>query len=262
MNIMKREWADYAKHTIYWSIGVCLLIIITFYKVSGMMSTPGGIEGMLDVLPAPLQYFFGAGVQDYTSPTGSYGMIHLYLLIALSLHAIMLGASIFAKEEHDKTFEFLYVKGMKRTKILKDKIIAGFGILLFLNIVCLITATASIYFINEQFAMLDILPFLISMLIAQCFFFTLALTFSFLLPNNKKAGMVGSCIVLVMFLVSFYVKLSGSMDFLNYFTVFYYLDASIIQKEGIPLFASVLLLLLSIGGMILSFRLHDKRDLL
>lgn len=260
MQLFKREWKSYLKPTIIWSIGLILLVTIAFYKIDGMSSIEGGMGAMMDAFPPALQAIFGLGV-DYSSGIGLYSFIHLYILIALSFHAALLGASLFAKEEHDKTFEFLYVKGMKRTTILIIKILAGITIILFLNIICYVSTFASLSIIGKSVSIGDIFPYIIGIFLAQLFFFSLTFLLSFMLPNNRKSGMIACNIISFMLLITMYAKLGGNVDLLNKASIFYYMDSQQL-KQGIEIIPFVSILFISLGCLGLSITKHNHRDLL
>lgn len=260
MQVFKREWIAYAKQTILWSIGLFLLIILAFYKVDGLSSVEGGMNTMIEALPPALQTIFGVSL-DYTTGKALYSLIHLYLLIALSFHAVFLGSSIFAKEEHDKTFEFLYIKGMKRSHILSYKIIAGISIIIFINMICAITTMVSLTMMNKPMSLNELYPFLFGIFLAQLFFFSISLLLTFLLPNNRKAGMTGSFLILGMFLITMYAKMGGNVGFLNNLSIFHYMDANML-KNHIDIAPCSILCIISILSFILSLYAHEHRDLL
>lgn len=262
MNILKRELKFYSKQTLFWSIGIVLLIGVSFYKVDGLASTPGGMEAMLDSLPAALRVFFGSGAMDFSTASGAYSMIHLYLAITLTLHAVLLGSGIFYKEERDKTYEFLYVKGVKRWRILGIKILAGLILLILLDIVCLLGVFASVQVMAKTFIMADMMPYMVSLFVGQSFFFAVALLLGFVLPKASKASMMGCCIVFVMFLVSMYAKMGGAIDSIEQFSIFHYLDASYVQSNGYGGLPMLLILGFMVACSIGATLLHEHRDLL
>ncbi|MEG0580489.1 MAG: ABC transporter permease subunit, partial [Niameybacter sp.] len=227
----------------------------------GLASTSGGMEEIMNALPLPLQAFFGS-VSDAGTSIGTYKMIHLYLAIALSLHAILLGADIFSKEEHDRTYEFLYIKGVTRVKILLFKIVAGMALLLVLDVVCLIGIMVSGAFVGYSMQVMELLPYLSALFVAQLLFFSIALLLSFLLPDNHKTGMVGCCIVFVMLMLSMYVKMGGVIGFLEEWSIFHYLDASYIASHQSEILPFLLLIVLAAIGFVLSEVFHQRRDLL
>lgn len=261
MNILKREWKSYTKQMVFWSIGIFCLLLVSFYKVQGLASTPGGMEEIMRSLPLPLQALFGS-VSDAGTSLGTYKMIHLYLSIALCLHAVLLGADIFAKEEHDRTYEFLYVKGVTRVRILLLKIIAGITLLFLLDLVCLLGILLAGMVVNYQVQMMELLPYLSALFLAQLLLFSLSLLLSLLLPDNHKTGMVGCCLVFAMLMLSMYVKMGGSIGFLEDCSIFHYIDASYIASHQNELLSYMLIMLLAVLGFVGSELLHQRRDLL
>lgn len=261
MNIIVQEWKSYQKQMIFWSIGILALLMISFYKVQGLSSTPGGLQEMMNSLPPALRLFFGS-VSDTGTTIGSYRMIHLYVTIALALHAVILGAHIFAKEEFDKTFEFLYVKGVKRVKILLCKIFAGMVMLLLLDVMCLIGTSLAALFVGYAVQLLELMPYLLALFMTQLFFFSIALLISLVLPDNHKAGMIGCCIVFVMFMVSMYGKVGGSIDMLDAFSIFHYADAGYIQSHTTDPLPVLIIMLISGAALAVAEVVHHHRDLL
>lgn len=261
MNIIKQEWKFYMRPTLYWSIGMLLLLFISFYKMDGLSSVPGGIEKFMKSLPPVFQLFFG-DVSYISSALGSYRMIHLYLLIALALHAIILGSNIFAREEQDKTYEFLYVKGVKRSRILFSKIFAGVVILLFMDVICLIGTFISVIISAGSLDVVELFPYIGALFMTQLFFFSLALLLSVVLKHNQKAGMIGCCIVFGMFMISMYVKMGGSAELIDSVSIFHYADASYVKVHTQIALPMILILLLSLSGFLLTQVLHERRDLL
>ncbi|MEG0275601.1 MAG: ABC transporter permease subunit [Coprobacillus sp.] len=262
MNMIKREWLGYRKQTIYWIIGMVALVLIAFFKVGSMTTAPGGVEEMLNSLPPMLQAFFGAGALDYTTGVGSYSMIHLYFVIALAFHSVILGSNIFSKEELDKTYEFLYVKGVKRWIILCHKVIAGVTILLLINIVCLVSVFLASMMMNLSFSLSGMIPFMVSLFIVQLFFFAFGLLTSLTLKNSQKAAMIGCAVILVMFMVSMYMKLGGSIDFIDRLSLFHYADTSYIKAHNYGGISTLIIILISLGMFGTSGFLHEHRDLL
>lgn len=261
MNIILREWQSYVRQTTYWMIGLFLLLFISFYKMDGLSSTQGGIQTILESLPPALQVFFGSA-SDMGTGIGIYQMIHLYLAIALSLHAVILGAHIFAKEEHDKTFEFLYVKGVKRIRILCDKIIAGIVILLVLDVVCVLGIYMSIAMMNMTLSFMDLLPYMSALCMMQLFFFSMSLLISLLMKQNQKAGAIGCGIVFVMFMITMYGKMGGNVEVLDKLSLFHYTDASYIQGNDMFSIPTLCIAILILVGCIGSQWIHERRDLL
>lgn len=261
MNIIRREWKANAKQTMFWSIGILSLLFISFYKMQGLASTPGGIGELLKSLPPVLQAFFGA-TSNEGSGIGTYQMIHMYMTIALALHAVMLGAHIFTKEEQDKTFEFLYVKGVSRYQILWHKILASISILWTLLFVTLLGLHISVFFVGYDLAFGEIAPYVVSLCMVQFFFFSLALWISVMIRCNQKAGTIGISVVFIMFMITMYVKIGGNVGRLDACSIFHYADSSYIGSSSVNYMPYVVIIALSMGVQVMAQILHNRRDLL
>lgn len=261
MNLIKREWKSYRTQTLYWSIGMLALLFISFYKMQGLNTMPGGMESFLDTLPTIFKAMF-QGSGEMNTAIGIYRTIHLYVAIALAFHAVLLGASIFAKEETEKTFEFLYVKGIRRYHILSMKILAGISILLLLDFVCVVGICIASFVADMKLSFSALLPYLGVLFMAQLFFFSLALFSSLLIQKSQKAGSIGSGIVFFMFLISMYVKLGGNLLWLEQFSVFHYTDANYVYAHPYISLPILLILFVALAGFLGAQYLHERRDLL
>lgn len=261
MNIVKRECRANARQTMFWIIGLLCLLFMSFYKMQGIASAPGGINALMKSFPPVLQAFFGS-TNNAGTGIGAYEMIHMYMCIALALHAALLGASIFSKEERDKTFEFLYVKGVTRYRILMAKILAGMLILFALILVTLLGIYASVAFVGYTLVLSEIVPYLCSLFLLQLSFFSIALLLSLLIRNSQKAGMMGCCIALVMFLITMYVKMGGQIEFLDACSLFHYTDTSYILSQDVLCVPYLIILVITCSGFGISEILHNRRDLL
>ena len=261
MNLIKREWQSYAKATFFWSIGILALMMISFYKMQGLSALPGGVEAFLETMPSFLQLFFKNSL-DMNTAIGIYGFIHLYMVIALSLHAALLGANIFKKEERDKTFEFLYMKGMKRSKILILKICAAFLILVVLDIVCVIGVYLASMMATIPLSFVELFPYIGALFLAQLLFFSLALLISLLPILHHKAQAISCSVILCMFFMTMYVKIGGQQVWLDTCSIFHYTDVDYIATHPFVDISSILIFLLALVGLFVSIYMHEHHDLL
>ena len=62
---------------------------------------------------------------DVSKISGYYSILFVYILLMATIHAAMLGADIIAKEERDKTSEFLFVKAFIKKYHYYGKIIGS-----------------------------------------------------------------------------------------------------------------------------------------
>ncbi|WP_088071908.1 signal peptidase I, partial [Gottfriedia luciferensis] len=113
MNIFMREMRTYRKSIIFWCIGIIFLVGTGMAKYKATASN-GQITELFHQMPKSLQAIMGSGALDLSKASGYFGILVLYLFLMATIHAAMIGSNIIAKEERDKTAEFLFVKPISR----------------------------------------------------------------------------------------------------------------------------------------------------
>ena len=64
------------------------------------------INDLMADMPKSLKAVMGFSDVDLSKISGYYSILFVYLLLMATIHAAMLGATIIAKEERDKTLNF------------------------------------------------------------------------------------------------------------------------------------------------------------
>lgn len=258
MNLFKREWQAAGKAIIIWCIGLSLLIVLTFYKMQSLGSVEGGIQTMLESLPASLRVFFANAAFNPHNAIDMYGTLHFYLTMALSFHAILLGSSILFKEQRDQTCEFLYLKGYKRSTIYFNKIMAGVSQLLFINLICFAIVFFTLYGSGTSFQIIDFFGFSSCLWLSQCLLMFIGILFSLCL--NAK-GAMGSCVFLsVMLAIHIYAMMKGETVIDNV-SIFHWLDGNLLAKVDVAtphvwIMGILIIILAWIGGY-----MHEHKDM-
>src|SRR5262245_59447155 len=111
LNVLRRELRAGRKSFLGWTIPSALLLLL------GMSAFPTISQGTIDInammknLPTGLKAAFGLGALDMKTGVG-YFALRSYLMTALigGIYAALLGATILAKEQGDRTAEFLLTK--------------------------------------------------------------------------------------------------------------------------------------------------------
>ena len=146
MNIILRELRAHLRSFLVWSATMVFLIFAGMMKYGAFQKTGEAVNEIFDALPEGLQVVMGmAPGMDLTSVGVFYSIFYLYFLLLMSVHGTMLGASIIAKEERDKTADFLFVKPLRRHRAITAKIIAALIQIILYN---LVTGIASILFVE------------------------------------------------------------------------------------------------------------------
>lgn len=263
MNIFWRETKAYSKSLLFWSIGIVLLLVSGMNKFEAT-AAGGELNQVIEGMPESLQALMGAGAYDLSKASGYYGMLMLYLFFAVTIHAVTLGANIIAKEEQDRTAEFLFTKPLSRNAIISAKILASLLQIFILN---LVTWGSSILIVgmynNGEQVNDDIAVLMIGMLFLQVIFLLVGTTLASVSKRVKQAGSVSSGILLAAFILSIAIDLNERLEGLKYFTPFKYFEAKeMMYGGGLDLIYVLLSVLIIAVLLIVTFTAFRKRDLM
>lgn len=263
VNLLLRELKANRKSLIIWSVGIVFLVVAGMSKYAGLESSGESMNELMAAMPKSLQAIMGTGTLDLSSPSGYYGVLYLYLLLMATIHATMLGATILAKEERDKTFEFLFVKPITRTTVITMKLVAAFINIVIFNIVTLLSSVFFVDFYgNGENVTEDILKLMGGLFLLQILFLTIGTAIAAVIRKPKKAASLSTGILLLTFMLSVAIDLNEKLEVLKYITPFKYFDAkNMLYGEAFePVY--VMLSLLVIGILtVVTFSFYKKKDL-
>ncbi|MCM3670397.1 ABC transporter permease [Mesobacillus maritimus] len=263
MNIVKREMKANAKALIFWCIGVLVMVGAGMGKYAGMNGNGDTINELMSEMPASLQAIMGTASFDLSTAVGFYGLLYVYLIVMATIHAVMLGSNMIAKEERDKTAEFLLVKPISRSTVISMKMVSALVQLLVFNLVTLVSSII----IVERYAGVDettgtIYLLMIGMFLLQVLFLIMGTAIAVFSNNATKASAVATAILLLLFILSILINLSGNPDLLKYVTPFKYFEAeSIINHHQLEPFYVSLTGILIIALTTISYIYYQKKDL-
>lgn len=263
MNIFIREMRAHRKSLIFWSLGIFLTIVSGMGKFSYYVESGQSITELISTIPKTLRAMMGFGDFDVTKASGFYGMLFLYLMMIVTIHASMLGANIIAKEERDKTTEFLMTKPVSRVRIVTEKLLAALVNVIVLNLVTLIFSITIVgnYSRGEDITH-DILVLMAGMFIAQLMFLFIGTGIASISKNPKSSASVATTVLLVTFILSVTVDMNSSLEGLKYLTPFKYFDAADLMYGGglKPVFVALSVVIIAVMASI-TYVFYKKRDL-
>lgn len=262
MNIFYRELKANRKALIIWSVCMFLLVL------SGMAKYPaysggGAANALFASMPRSLKILLGIGFFDVTKISGFFAFLFLYIELAAALHAALLGADIIAKEEQDKTSEYLMTKPVSRAAVVTAKLIAALVNTLVINIVSLVS---SIMIVRAYSQGADISAkisiFFFSMFIVQLIFLSLGAFMAGCMRNPRSAGSYAVAVLLIGFAISKVTDLTEALNFLNLFSPFKYFNLYTLEASNrLNLGAVILSLLLVAIFSASTYYFYQKRDL-
>ncbi|MED3561057.1 ABC transporter permease subunit [Bacillus xiapuensis] len=264
MNLFLREMKSNRKSLIIWCFGILFMVVAGMGKYEGYSSASGqSINELMSSLPKSLQAMMGVGELDFSTPIGFYGMLFAYLLLMAAIHALMVGANIIAKEERDKTTEFLMAKPISRTRIVTAKLSAALVNVIVFNLVTLVLSVAMITKFNKAGDPIDVIYTLIAgMFILQLIFLVLGSAIAATIKKPKRAASIGTAILLIMYILSIAADLNHKLDGIKYVSPFKYYEAKRVLTDGAldPLFASISFVAI-VGLLTATYIFYGKRDL-
>ncbi|MDQ6595266.1 ABC transporter permease subunit [Bacillus salipaludis] len=264
MNLFFREMKANRKSLIIWCFGILFMVVAGMGKYEGYSSSSGqSINELMASMPKSLQAMMGVGELDFSTPIGFYGMLFAYLLLMAAIHALMIGANIIAKEERDKTTEFLMAKPISRQRILTVKLLAALVNVVIFNLVTLVLSVAMVSKFNKAGDPLDVIYTLMAgMFMLQLIFLLLGSTMASVLKKPKRAASIGTAILLILYLLSIFIDLNHKLDGLKYLTPFKYYDAKKVMADAAldPVYMCVSIVAVAVLAAV-TYVSYQKRDL-
>lgn len=263
MNVFLREMKANLKSLIFWSLGMLFMIIGGMAKYATYVGSGQSITELISKIPGTLRAVLGFGNFDLAKASGFYGMLYLYLLVMTTIHAVMLGANIIAKEERDKVTEFLMVKPMSRSRILTAKLAAGLANIAMLNLVTMALSISIVGQYSQGESITGaILILMAGMFVLQVVFLFLGTGISAISRDPKISASIATTVLLVAYLISVAVDMSSSLDVLRYLTPFKYFEAApLLATGGFDAVYVVLSLGIIIVSGIATYFFYNRRDL-
>lgn len=237
------------------------------FVLSGMAKytaySSGANSDIFSKMPYTLKALLGIGSFDVTTISGFFALLFPYLELTAAIHAVLLGSGIIAKEERDKTSEFLMVKPVSRAKIITSKFLAALINITVINIVTLLSSIVMVsYFKNGSSITDEIVMFNASMFIIQLIFLSAGAFISSFIRNPKSSGAIASSILFAAYVVSKITDLTDRVNFINVLSPFKYFSyKDIVNGKGLNIGIIILSVILTAVLSSSAYFFYMKRDM-
>lgn len=262
MNIFRREMRAHRWGLLFWSLGMLFLVMSGMAKYAAYKGAGQSVNTLLAGIPKTMQVIFGLTGFDLSKASGFYGILFLYMAVTAAIHAVLLGASVIAEEERDRTSEFLYAKPVSRNDALTGKLLAGLVNLVVLN---LVTLASSIVFVEAygkgQSFTDQILVLMAALFLLQLIFFSIGAVVAGLTEKPRRASSRATSIMLLTFLLYYLVNFNDKLQPLRYLTPFKYYDAVAVMKDGLDPVYVVLSVVIVVASVVGTYLFFGRRDL-
>jgi ABC-2 type transport system permease protein len=232
-------------------------------KYSAYSSSGQSINDLVADMPKSLKAVMGFSSMDLSKVSGYYVVLFIYLLLMATIHAVMLGATIIAKEERDKTSEFLFVKPVSRSTVITAKLLAAFTNIVIINLVTFLSLITLVRkYSNGEAINGDIAITMVGMFILQVLFLVIGSALAAVKKKPKTAASLAAGILLLTYMLSIFIDLNDKIAGLKYFTPFKYFEAkNIMFGGGLDVIFVVLSCALIAALSLVTFVFFRKRDL-
>lgn len=265
MNLFKRELKANAKSLFFWCLGMAFLIWAGMVKYDAFRKTGDEINRMLAQLPPALIQTMGLGNgADLTSVAVFYSIFFLFFMLLGAVHAGMLGALILAKEERDKTADFLFVKPIRRRRAILMKLLAAIVNIVILDLVTFGVSVFSVerYNTTGQSLAFPIFLMILALFLLQLLFLGVGFLAAAAAKTAKTASGAVSVFILGTYILSVVIDLNDDLSFLGIFSPFRYFDAdSVMFDHYLSPGYSALSLILAAACALGTLKLFGRRDL-
>jgi len=262
VNIFLRELKANRTALIIWCACMFLLVLSGMGKYTAYSSS-GQPAAVFNDMPRSVKALLGMGPFDLSAMSGYFAMLFLYLELAAAIHAVLLGSGMIAKEERDKTTEFLMVKPVSRNGVVSSKLLAALVNVAVLNIVTFLSSLVMVSAYNHGKDISgEVTAFILSLFIVQLIFLSLGAALASFMKSPKASGSCSMGLLLAAFVISKITDLTDRLNFLNLLSPFKYFSyPDIVDGKGLNLLVLALSLALIAVFTLSVYFFYPRRDL-
>ena len=263
--MLKRELKVNLKSFLIWTAVLIILFLVVFLVYPYIINSEN-IEMMNEMMKMFPEEMLKAFNMDISSMDTAFGWLKtegfIFILLLTGIYSAILGSNIVLKEENDKTIEYLNSLPIKRSTILKDKIISSIIYIVLMivligifNYICLCFSGE---FDKKQYILLSITPLLVALPL-----FAISLFISTFFHKTKKTLGISLGISLISYFLQLVSEMNEETEFFKYFTVYTLADIrNVIVDISINPIMIILSLIITIIFISFSFINYNKKELL
>lgn len=260
MTIYIKELRQSIKSLLIWtcSIGFMILIcILIFPEMKNEMDSMNNIFSNMGGFTAA----FGMDKLKFGELMGFYGIeIGNILGIGGGFFAALLGVSALAKEERERTAEFLLTHPVSRASVISQKLLSVITQIVIMNCFVVIISLISSKIIGEELQIKEFILLHIAYLILQLEISCICFGISAFIRRGSIG--VGLGLALALYFMNIVCNISEQAKFLKYITPYAYAEASnVISTSKLEINLIMPGVLFSMLGVIAAYIKYIKKDI-
>lgn len=264
--LFKQMMKIHAKGMSNYAFGSAFYILLMFWLYPGIADNTGALNELLKSMPEGIVNAFniqgGFGSMEAFISGEYYGLI---LPLLLSIFSIMLSTGLMARLVDQGSMAYLLSTPTTRRQVATTQAgVLSTGLLLIMVVTTAAGMLGYIWFIGDKYEFNG--ARYIQMNVVAWMLFIAASGIAFLLSSimndEKKALGTSGFIVFGMFALDMLGKISGSVEWLRYASIFsLYRPSDIAAGNGQPLLAAIILLAIGLASFTAGIIAFSKRDL-
>ncbi|CAM3095735.1 ABC transporter permease subunit [Paenibacillus lupini] len=264
--LFKQMMKIHAKGMSNYAFGSAFYILLMFWLYPGIADNTGALNELLKSMPEGIVNAFniqgGFGSMEAFISGEYYGLI---LPLLLSIFSIMLSTGLMARLVDQGSMAYLLSTPTTRRQIATTQAgVLSTGLLLIMVVTTAAGMLGYIWFIGDKYEFngaryiqMNVVAWMLFIAASGIAFFL-----SSIMNDEKKALGTSGFIVFGMFALDMLGKISGSVEWLRYASIFsLYRPSDIAAGNGHPLLAAIILLAIGLASFAAGIIAFSKRDL-
>lgn len=230
MTIVKHELKQGKTSFLIWTAAIGFLLMVCVFLFPEMK---GQMESISDTFASMGSFTaaFGMDRLNFGTLIGFYAIECGNILgLGGAFYAVLCAVGILAKEEKDKTAEFLLVHPVSRIRIITEKLIAVFIQITALNLIIYAVSVGSMTMIGEEVPWKEVNLLHLAYYLLQIELSGICFGISAFLRKGSMG--VGLGIATMMYFLNLIANITESAEFLKYITPFGYCEGADIVSNG------------------------------
>ncbi len=260
--IFKKELKRTRKGLLIWSLIIGLTAYLGILEYPVLAPYSDMLTDTLSLIPKIAQLVFGIYNVNLGDTMGYYIVMYYWCGLIVFTHAIYTGASIIAKEQRDRTAEFLFTKPYKRWEIVLAKIYAGFINILVVGVVAVVMSLLALIPMPGGASIAgQVLLSGVGMFFTQCILMAIGLLCSAIGKTYRSGVTLAMVALIASYSLMFFVQYI-ELPMLNFLSPLAYFSVSEVVTSGLSGWYVLLAAVVIVGCITLTQRLYRSKSMI
>lgn len=260
MTLIKHELKKGCKSLAIWTLTIGFFVVICVLMFPEMKGEMEDVSEMFSSMGAFTQAF-GMDKLNFGTLMGFYAIECGNILgIGGAFYAAILGITALAKEEKERTAEFLLSHPISRNKIITEKLIAIFIQVITMNVLVFFMSVISIVSINEEILWRELLLLHLSYFLVQIVLTGICFGISAFIRSSGIGAGIG--LAITMYFINIVSNITDSVKNLKYITPFGFAEgADIMLNVDLDWNIVAINMFFSLVGVVVAYMKYINKDI-